>query len=130
MVRSSEFPAVSGFSEEFARALCKLVDESPVSRQAIADELQRSRAFVSDQLLGKRPVDTDVISAIAVQFGMSGRMLTRHVLDQLPPDVLGIPGITRPSPVGDLPTAAEERRRRREAMQRPEQEAARDEDEH
>lgn len=96
MVRSEDMPAVTAFTEEFARVLCEIVDSAGVSRQSIAEEIGRSRSFVSDQLLGKRPVDTDVLSAIAAQFGVSGRFLARQVLDQLPPDVFGIPGITRP----------------------------------
>lgn len=94
MVKSEDMPAVTAFTEEFARILRAVVDEAGVSRQAIAADAGRSRSFVSDQLLGKRPVDTDVISAIAAQFGVTGRFLVGQVLAQLPPDVVGIPGLT------------------------------------
>lgn len=89
-------PAVSGFSQAFSRILNDFVDGADFSRQDIAKQAQRSRAFISDQLLGKRPVDTDVITAIADLFQVSGRFLTQQVLNQMPPDLVGIPGLTPP----------------------------------
>lgn len=92
---------ISGFSQAFARILNEFVNDASFSRQDIAQQAGRSRAFVSDQLLGKRPVDTDVLTAVADLFNISGRFLTQQVLNQMPPDVVGIPGVT-PAPDDDL----------------------------
>lgn len=100
MVAKDQIPAVTAFSGAFAAALTALVDDLTVSpsRQAIADQAGRSRAFISDQLRGVRPVDTDTIAAISDLIGTPPRTLVRQVLTRMPPDVLGIPGVPRPAP--------------------------------
>ncbi len=75
---------MSASSERFSAALTAIVDEAGVTKKDIAQELGRSRAFVSDQLLGKRPVDTDVVTAISALLGGAGeRFLLQQVLKRV-----------------------------------------------
>jgi transcriptional regulator with XRE-family HTH domain len=87
MVRGAEFPPVTSFSSAFARALADDMKAHKVTHQAVADVLGRSRAFVSDQVSGNRPVDTDVMSAVAEVAGVRTPALVRRVLGAMVPEL-------------------------------------------
>lgn len=97
VVASKDIPVPTEFSLEFAAALKSVVDGTSITYQGIADQAARSRAFVSDQLNGKRPVDTDVIAAAADMVGISTRVLVRHVLDQMPPELRALRSLPGPN---------------------------------
>lgn len=83
MVTSQEMPPTSEWSRSFSGALTAYVDNMRISRQKVAEDIGRSRSFVSDQLLGKRPVDTDVISGIAKQAKVQPSTIVRQVLTEM-----------------------------------------------
>lgn len=82
-------PPVTPFSRAFAESLRAEMAIRKITQQAVMEETGRSRGFVSDQALGKRPVDTDVLTAVARLAGVSPRQLVEAVLARLsPPDEL------------------------------------------
>jgi len=93
MARASEYPPVTAFSRAFSEALSADMKAHGVTHQAVADVLppkpngkRRSRPFVSEQVSGKRPVDTDVLTAVAELAGTTTPALVRRVLAAMPPE--------------------------------------------
>lgn len=69
----------SDFSKAFARHLRDIMAEHGVRQVPLAEHLDRSQGFVSERTSGRRPVDTDIIAAVAEMAGMGPRDLVDEI---------------------------------------------------
>lgn len=69
----------SDFSKAFARHLRDIMSERDVRQVPLAERLERSQGFVSERTSGRRPVDTDIIAAVAEMAGMGARELVEEI---------------------------------------------------
>lgn len=67
--------AASEFSRTLASHLRDVMHEGHVTQMMIAREMGRSQAFVSERTGGVRPIDTDVLDAVARLLGWSSGRL-------------------------------------------------------
>lgn len=77
----------SAFSQAFSRHLGDILSESPatITQQMIAERLPGSRvqSYVSERLGGRKPVDTDMIDAIADLLNWSPAWLVGQILGRM-----------------------------------------------
>ncbi|KZM36052.1 hypothetical protein [Oerskovia enterophila] len=69
----------SDFSKAFSRHLRDIMSERDVRQVPLAERLERSQGFVSERTSGRRPVDTDIIAAVAEMAGMGARELVEEI---------------------------------------------------
>ncbi|MGW6007206.1 hypothetical protein ACWFNS_17770 [Oerskovia enterophila] len=69
----------SDFSKAFSRHLRDVMSERDVRQVPLAERLERSQGFVSERTSGRRPVDTDIIAAVAEMAGMGARELVEEI---------------------------------------------------
>lgn len=55
------------------------MSERDVRQVPLAGRLERSQGFVSERTSGRRPVDTDIIAAVADMAGMGARELVEEI---------------------------------------------------
>lgn len=82
-------PTTSTFSKRFAAALRGYMRERDIRQSDLATSIHRSPGFVSAHLSGARPVDTDMLYAVADLAGIDARRLTDEVtrrMGDLPPE--------------------------------------------
>lgn len=76
--------APSRFSIRFAEQVRNLMDENGVTQVAVSKRLGRTQSYVSERTGGVRPVETDMLEAIAALIpNMTTNKLVEEVLRRL-----------------------------------------------
>lgn len=72
----------SQFSLRFAQALREALSSAGITQMQIREQMEntRTQSFISERLRGVRPVDTDILDAVAELMRVSPRELTRRIL--------------------------------------------------
>lgn len=83
----------SAFASRFAAQIRGVLSEHAVQGYQLADRLGRSKGYVSERLSGLRPMDTDMIDAVAELVGMETLDLVAEVGRRM-----GLPTPTRSEP--------------------------------
>lgn len=73
----------TAFSKEFAAALRGYMDQKGLSQPPLRKALGRSQGYVSERLSGLRPIDTDMMDAVAELTGVSTKRLHKIVLRRM-----------------------------------------------
>jgi transcriptional regulator with XRE-family HTH domain len=78
---------VSAFSRSFALHLRGVMAERNIKQQAVAALLDKSKGYVSEHTSGKRPVDSDLLDAVAEVGNMESHDLIAEIARRMSTNV-------------------------------------------